>query len=278
MRGFTIAFAALAMFTLACGTPASAGLIAYDGFDYAANGTLAEASGGTGWSANWSLVGTGGTVTAIAPGMSFGALPVEGNTALVTPTSGLTSLERTFAPVSSGTLYLSMLAEKTNDGTRFFGMGLRQGGTPRAFFGQNSGAASWSFNVAYAGGDNRLSGISHDTDDPTLLVFAVDFDAKQYRLYVDPTPGALEPLTPNASLTVSTMYPIDTIRLGAGYSDATHTTSTGWIDEVRIGTDWASVTPIPEPAGAMLLLCAVACGLLVRWRRAGWARLEPKEL
>jgi len=87
-------------------------------------------------------------------------------------------------------------------------------------------------------------------------------------LFVNPTPGLPEP-TPDVTGT-GNVGTFQRIGLSAGYSTSspTNTTARGWMDEVRIGTTWESVTLVPEPTAWLLLLSALACGLLVR-RRAG---------
>ena len=89
-------------------------------------------------------------------------------------------------------------------------------------------------------------------------------------LYIDPAVSSLGTgSAPTGSLftnsaspdTTRAAYAFDTVRLG-NFSGA----GTGRFDKLRIGTTWANVSPVPEPAAATGLLLAAA-GLLARRRR-----------
>jgi len=148
MRGFTIALAALAVFTLVFGAPVAAGLIAYDGFNYAA-GSLAGQNGGSGWNGAWSVYG-GGAVTVQSPGLSFGDLQNGGNKIyLDTETANLAGIRALPSALSANgtTTYISYIAQ-WEEGTRYFGLQLiagTSGTTETGYFGKNSGQANWRF-------------------------------------------------------------------------------------------------------------------------------------
>jgi hypothetical protein len=250
--GLTVLLAGLA------GT-ASAALIAYEGFDYTAAQTVGGLSGGTGWTTVWKgdpALSTdtisGGTLDITTPGSTNTGLQVAGNAATVMPTSALVRAYRSFPSVNSGTVYFSMLATRLNSGTRFLGIQLFGGETAYPFFGMNSGQTNWSMSGP---GTTYASGTLAATNVATLLVLRVDFNVlgtgstnERVRLYVNPTPGALEPATAAADSVATTTYNIpqlDRLGIGAGYTNATDSTSIGTLDEVRIGTTWADVAPAP---------------------------------
>jgi hypothetical protein len=241
------------------GGTASATLIAYEGFDYTDAQTVGGLSGGTGWTTVWkgdpalsTNTITGGTINITTPGSTTTGLQVAGNAATAMPTNNLVRAYRSFQAVSSGTVYFRMLATRLNSGTRFLGIQLFNGtsATGIPFFGMNSGQTNWSIST------NITSGIPAATNVPALLVLRVDFNMlgtgstnERVRLYVNPTPGALEPSTAAADSESNTTYnipQIDRIGIGAGFTSGADSTTIGTLDEIRIGTTWADVVP-PTP-------------------------------
>lgn len=241
-------------------------LIAYEGFDYTASQSVAGLSGGTGWSGAWGSV-AGGTINVTSPGSTYPGLETAGNGVTVTPTSGLTSTSRSFATINSGTVYFSVLMDNTNGGTRVLGMRLFNNSTEVAGVGSPNGVTTWS---TWLGSTIKSSTVSTASNVPTVLVLRVDFNAvgnqEKIRLYVNPTPGAAEPVTANAEYTGDVIAAINKIDLIAGYSNGVQTTAIGTFDEVRIGTTWADVTPqaVPEAASAAVLGSCAGVALLAR--------------
>lgn len=78
-------------------------------------------------------------------------------------------------------------------------------------------------------------------------------------LYLNPQPGAPEPATPSASLINLNVNFLNMVSLagpgGVGY------------DSLRIGTTYADVTPVPEPASAILLASVLACIAVFRRKK-----------
>ncbi len=102
-----------------------------------------------------------------------------------------------------------------------------------------------------------------------LVVLAYEFngvnDADDVaKIWVDPVPGSAEPLP----LLTSTGDDISTLQIQNFFlRQNTSAPQVTQIDEVRVGTTWEDVTPIPEPAGVMLLALG-AVGFMSRRRRA----------
>jgi hypothetical protein len=105
-----------------------------------------------------------------------------------------------------------------------------------------------------------LSSVPAVQDQKVSLVLQADFLPGNDRLslYVNPTPGQPEPVTADvvkADLDLGSINDVVINNYG-GYT----------IDEIRIGSDFAAVTPVPESRGSLLPALAVLLGLTRRWR------------
>ncbi|MGH7952244.1 MAG: PEP-CTERM sorting domain-containing protein, partial [Limisphaerales bacterium] len=84
-------------------------------------------------------------------------------------------------------------------------------------------------------------------------------------LYIDPTPGGSQPITPDATQTSSTSPA--TSANNVGFKAQSNTAQGDFIiDNVMIGTTWADVTPAPEPS-TLVLAGLGLLGLVARVRR-----------
>jgi hypothetical protein len=77
------------------------------------------------------------------------------------------------------------------------------------------------------------------------------------KLYVNPTPGSLE--TANTPVVMSTNNPVSNNQVQSFFlrNNSVEPANTQ-IDDLRVGTTWEDVTPIPEPSA--IALAAVGCG------------------
>ena len=262
--------------------PAAAAVIVQESFDYAA-GPLAGNNGGTGFSAAWINRGTGATVT--APGLTYGSLSASGNKALgATSISVARTFDSTGLTGDGATYWFSYLfaaPDTVSTGTSASGL---------SFFSDVNGAYS------QAGGfylncdvtsstnmklDTRIGGAfgpsvdvpgtNYHSGDPMLIVGRIAFSdqANQDTLevWLDP------PLTgsaPTGSPTVSylngnwgAVAPADTAVYWTKYNAPDRV-----IDEIRLGTSFADIAPVPEPGTlGLALLAATAAGVAFASRR-----------
>lgn len=269
-----------------------AATLVYESFDYTAGSELLGQSGGTGFgSYTWSDSSAPGNRDTISSGsLSYGSLPTAGNSALaVSPTNATTSnvrrrfsdipgtagtttwvsflfaLKQTAAPLTTGdyaTLAVSAFTLPGALGTVHFGIFEKPDGEPgEKVFGIGS------TQITAAG----LSEVPLVAQQTYFLVARIDWNAgsnpEDIYLYVNPTIGGSEPSGASASAS---------IKIGAGSTaDGTNRLASlglyageigpEWAyDEIRIGSTFADVTPIPEPtAGA----CVLAAGVFLWWRK-----------
>ena len=235
MRGALV----VAWVALAAGT--GAGQTAYDGFNGVAGADLGGWSGGSGWTGAWHDFGSGIPTTFSGPahGLSFGALPTAPG--MVTTPPGwlpdMTDYARPFPAVSGDAMYVSCLIRPEPSPSNWHI--LRLGTWPwQVDFGVPIGY----FNYGMMIGD----GVIVDTPVPVvpgqthLLVLEVlrqpATGRTRYSLYVDPAPGGPQPgfaMAMRERLGLPSFGTWIELRGEGGYS----------LDELRIGTTWASVTP-----------------------------------
>lgn len=259
---------------------ARAGLIAYDGFGYTPPGSdLQGNNGGFGFSGPWSPGGFNASIHDnydIASGsLSFGGLATSGNSVVAPAVSAISGLTRSLSTplgAAGSIVYLSFLIEPRgtlNQGAfnGFFGVLFERAGEPEIFMGKAGGGDLNHYIIEDRGGtDQFASGISTVIDETAFIVVKAEFGLTDtFTMYVNPTPGAPEPLSG-----VVKSVSIDDILGLTFYSTGAHA-----LDELRLGTTFADVTPtvrnVPDTGPGMLMIFAVWFALLLGWRRAARA-------
>ena len=97
------------------------------------------------------------------------------------------------------------------------------------------------------------TGQAFNVNDTVFVVVKYDFGATTASLFINPTPGSSEgsaqlTVSGGAALTLNTGVKSFFVRNNSVEPDAL------LIDELRIGTTWADVTPAPEPGAAALAI------------------------
>lgn len=254
--------AASALF-FAVAAPSSAALLAYDGMDYTAASSLTGASGGPGWSNNWGDA-TNGPFEIQATTLSYGSLVTSpGRAGIVTSNQNNWEIQRgiTSAP-TTGTLWVSWLFNSANLGS-FNQLRLHDGTTRMATVGVHFAAAGSSWQIYDSGFTSRAnSGIAQSG--VQLAVIGVDLDTNVLNLYINPASlGGSAPATPSATHTFGGSIDFNSLRFVQSSANLPGNPS---FDEVRVGTTFAAVTPIPEPS-AMGLLGLSTVGIALMRRR-----------
>jgi autotransporter-associated beta strand protein len=239
--------------TVVCAPSAHGAPIAYDGFDYPAGSSLVGQDGGQGFAGPWYQGGANvsQSVNLLASGsLSSSSLATAGNQVTTAATSGINGVERDFAsPISSGTIYLSFLLQpegtlgQGNEGG-FLGVYLH-GGLNDLFVGKPGGGSTSNYVLEQrgAGGtDQAVSpGVPVVGQTEFLVLKAQLFSSGNdiFTLYADPTPGAPQPATGAVK---------QDFTIGSALGLVIYSGGAFNIDELRVGTAYADVTPMSAPS------------------------------
>jgi len=279
-RRLVVLAAAVAVSSVVSTTRAAT--VASDNFESYPTGGVTGQNGGTGFTSAYVSDNTA-AVNVAAESLSYSGGPVSssgGSKDLQVSAAGTNlgasgvdngTLGRTYA-AQAGTVYFSLLL-RTNAtaNNEFFQVGLANstGGEPALSIGASgASAAAFDFFVRSPGGSQTTS---TTVMNPNQTYFLVGKASKvsgsttynQIDLFVNPS-TATEPATATVSRTGdSTLASLSTLNVRTARFTAGDIFS---VDNVTIGTTYADVVPVPEPAAAGLF--ALAGGvLLVRRRR-----------
>jgi len=230
---------------------------------------LLGANGGNAFSGPWGSPSATANYDVGAGSLSFPRLATSGNRVTSAAlTSGIGSIIRPLStPLGEPgtTQYFSFLVRPEgvlNEGqfNGFFGLRLETAGATDLFVGKAGGGVLDQFVLENVGGTlQHASGTTVEVGDEYLLVLRADFTAANdvFTLYVDPTPGAAEPL----SGTVKSDVNIGTIDKLIIYSTGAFS-----IDEIRIGPTFADVVPLVPLPGDYNLNGTVDAADYTVWR------------
>jgi hypothetical protein len=231
-RTFVLSITAL-LSVVVLSQPAGATLIAYEGFRPS---FPVYASGGTGFSGPW--VGSGYT-TRLKSLCVTKLEASEGGSVAGEPGGGISRALLAPLGVTGTTRYISFLIQPVSFDPVFSFFGLELFGTLGALHvGKPGHDATDQYVIEDFGGLNQVvSGVPVVAGRTALLVVKFNFNAANdvITLYVDPTPGRLEPSSTavKVNLNLGTVTFISFVSFGA----------TSIIDEIRIGDTYADVVP-----------------------------------
>jgi len=258
-------------------TAVSAVTIAYDGFNYGTGAGVPGSNGGSGWSAGWQANGT--DVGQIVSGnVTYGNVGYDGQSTgnRLSWTNGANgdgwSRQLSSARGGSDTTYVSFLMEYNRTvPTESFYIGLdtqirnpRSWAATRFRFARN-GVDTSQTNVQYFNGSTWVqlgSTLNVDTTNPTLVVMGLNAATDTLEMWLNPT--NLGGTAPSADISVGsiTIGGFDWINFAGEWNN--------WeLDEVRMGTAYADVTPVPEPSTYAMILGVLTLGIgfITRKRR-----------
>jgi hypothetical protein len=149
-----------------------------------------------------------------------------------------------------------------NNGPDYGGLVFGDENNPNSLFvGKPGGGVVANYALESGNGGGQFASPSAEVLGTTaLLVVRFDFAAGSdtLSLFVNPTPGAAEPAVASA---IKTDLDLGTF---VGVSISTGALATWSVDEIRLGTTFADVTPVPEPGTLGLV---AAGGLALGWLR-----------
>ena len=195
-----------------------------------------------------------------------------------------TSSPFTFRNIDRGSLWNSVLLRDDVDDTQTMLYSMGTGGTVNTEQGSQylfgiSGADNGAYTVRYKSDDNTITdqalSLNMATGQTDFLLFNIEFGDGTgnitYNFWLNPTLGAGGPGT--ADFTQSVAWSVfdtnssDQVGIDSFYFKPGNGNNNGSIDEFRLGTDFASVTPVvPEPSA--LLLGSIGAMIMLRRRRA----------
>lgn len=218
-------------------------LIAYDPFDQA-TGTLSGTAGSGTWqgSSLWS-----GDGSVVGGSLSYLNLETDGNHAEVVGQS-FRALDTTLGGAGSD-IWVSYLVTAPGDNV---GISFFLGGSEQNFMGRPGN--QWGIT-------NPNVQASGDAGGPHMIVVHLDGINGQATVWLDPALGGATPTGGLIGTGAYTPFTFDTVRLGSfsGW--------TGSFDELRVGTTWADVSPVPEPSSLSMVVAASAWGAMRLVRR-----------
>lgn len=253
---------------------AADGLLAYDSFDYTAGTRLDGQNGGTGWSSAWSYTSGDAASGTIVDGLGY--TDANGHALLTTGGAWATDPGVFFAQAQRDTtagfgaagtsVWMSFLVRQSATPTE--GVNYAMATVGRGYtFGSNAMLGGVVADDAGVGPFYDGGGVVAQADvapalSTSLIVLRLDFAASgndTMSLWHNPLLGA-EPGTADVVLSAQDY---DSALSGL---TLVHGDNRSFVfDEVRIGSSFASVTPVPEPAGWALM--AAGLGALAAWRR-----------
>lgn len=256
----SLLLAAVAATGTACvGLPAAhAGLLAYEPFNYAVGSSLAgqtPASPGGGFTGAWAV--PGGTATmqsgSLVASSSYGgystsapSLATTGNSVAITgagPNTANINLASPITATAAAPIWYSFLLDPTQ---QWSVLTLAASNVSFGSFNGTWGIGIIGSSVGQVTGGTATAGTSYlmvlEDQGPTTTG-----GKDTLSLWVDPNPGATAP----SELNVANGPPILTdpnLTVGSVTQLQLATGQSGVFDELRIGTSYADVTPVPEPA------------------------------
>ena len=218
----------------------------YEGFDYAVGTDIAT-------TANWeNFSGTDNTIDVVAGSLSYsGFADPTGNS--INMVGGFQDDRITFSEVTTGTVYASFLLDvnsvaditDTTDGGYFAIFGSTTNSfRARLWVKPTTDNTSTTVDFAYTNASSGSGfGATQNLNETILVVMSYNVDNGEINAWINPDSSSFEAGTPPAADFTNTDGSPTSIDRFMLRQDSTGETPDMDMDELRIGTTWASVTP-----------------------------------
>ncbi|TYA53019.1 T9SS type A sorting domain-containing protein [Formosa maritima] len=213
----------------------------YDGFTYGNGSNLSDAP-------NWENVSVSTDEILITSGnLSYSGLAASsGNKASFDGGGSDTAIM--FAPITTGTVYASFIMRVTDltsvsdvDGGYFAFLGNFDG----RLWVVPSGATQYQVGLGYnTNSADIINADTHDLDDEVFVVMSYETTTGLMNAWINPSSTDFEGSAPAVSITIMDGGPVSSINQFALRQDSTTETGFMDVDELRLGTTWAQVTPL----------------------------------
>jgi len=209
-----------------------------ESFDYAENATLASSNA-------WTNYFSGDDAMVIADNLSYSTLNGNGN-AISFGGDGADPVVD-YTPTASGTIYASFmlkvtsLSESATDGY-FATLRTDTGGYESRLWINPTGATSYRIGISNGGALTEINAptTDHEIGDTVFVVFNYDIDNDTVSAWINPALGVAQPAADITEASGSTANTFSQLLIR---QDSTNETPGIVMDELRIATSWALVTP-----------------------------------
>ena len=230
-------------------SPACALLPISDAFDYTVGANLSDDSG-------WTDVNTGDNIVVASGSLDYTGLAASTGNSITFDEAGKEAYTE-FADITSGSVYASFLFRVTDFQTST-SPDLTDGGYFAALAGGTTSydARLWVRPNPDTDGTTFDIGFGHESSNPTFtsetydfgvvifVVMSYDIDNGQTNVWINPDPSTFGDTAPTATInTTETSNAASKINLFILRQDSSGETPFLQIDELRINSSWASVTP-----------------------------------
>ena len=237
-------------------SPACALLPISDAFDYTVGANLSDDSG-------WTDVNSGDNIVVASGSLDYTGLAASTGNSITFDEAGKEAYTE-FADITSGSVYASFLFRVTDfqtstspdltDGGYFAALA---GGTTsydaRLWVRPNPDTDGTTFDIGF-GHESSTPTFTSETYDFGVVIFVVmsyDIDNGQTNVWINPDPSTFGDTAPTATInTTETSNAASKINLFILRQDSSGETPFLQIDELRINSSWASVTPASGTASA----------------------------
>jgi len=236
--------------------------------------------------ANWTFGGTGANDLSVVSGnLSYSGLAPGVGNSVTNGADGLGVRRLTGTTVTSGDIYFSVLFQLTSYGTAWTSPAAgtsvgalteinNTGFKVNAVVVRDTGGSGGYFFGVQKGGTGSTATFDttlHFEGEAILLVGRYSFDslaADVVSLWINPDSSTFGQAPPSPAITAvnGTDSTVGIDRFNMRQNTAASVPEAMQWDELRIGTTWADVTPVPEPSTWALIGLAAATFLVQRFR------------